>query len=99
MRLSNKNTLKNINLKILPQSISYFQIEREKNDSKSYYMRIAFSSIFFSFSMTLVDSLDTLAIIGDYDEFERAVKLVIDNVKLDNDIVISVFETNIRMVG
>lgn len=49
--------------------------------------------------MTLVDSLDTLAIIGDYDEFERAVKLVIDNVKLDNDIVISVFETNIRMVG
>lgn len=49
--------------------------------------------------MTLVDSLDTLAIIGDYDEFERAVKLVIDNVKLDNDIIVSVFETNIRMVG
>lgn len=49
--------------------------------------------------MTLVDSLDTLAIIGDYDEFEHAVKLVIDNVKLDSDIVISVFETNIRMVG
>lgn len=37
---------------------------------------------FSSFSMTLVDSLDTLAIIGDYDEFERAVKLVKDNVKL-----------------
>lgn len=49
--------------------------------------------------MTLVDSLDTLAIIGDYNEFERAVKLVIDNVKLDNDIIVSVFETNIRMVG
>lgn len=54
---------------------------------------------FVSFSMTLVDTLDTLAIIGDYDEFERAVKLVIDNVKLDNDIIVSVFETNIRMVG
>lgn len=56
-------------------------------------------NLLFSFSMTLVDSLDTLAIIGDYDEFEHAVKLVIDNVKLDSDIVISVFETNIRMIG
>lgn len=53
----------------------------------------------FSFSMTLVDTLDTLVIIGDYDEFEQAVKLVIENVKLDNDITVSVFETNIRMVG
>lgn len=49
--------------------------------------------------MTLIDTLDTLAIIGDYDEFERAVKLVINHVKLDNDIIVSVFETNIRMVG
>lgn len=49
--------------------------------------------------MTLVDTLDTLVIIGDYDEFERAVKLVIDDVKFDNDIIVSVFETNIRMIG
>lgn len=49
--------------------------------------------------MTLVDTLDTLAIIGDYDEFERAIKLIIENVKFDNDIIVSVFETNIRMVG
>lgn len=49
--------------------------------------------------MTLVDTLDTLAIIGDYNEFEHAVKLVIDNVKFDHDIIVSVFETNIRMVG
>lgn len=52
-----------------------------------------------SFSMTLVDTLDTLVIIGDYDEFEKAVKLVVDNVKFDNDIIVSVFETNIRMIG
>ncbi|XP_055308120.1 ER degradation-enhancing alpha-mannosidase-like protein 3 isoform X2 [Sitodiplosis mosellana] len=52
-----------------------------------------------NFSMTLVDTLDTLVIIGDYDEFEHAVKLVIDNVKFDHDIIVSVFETNIRMVG
>lgn len=49
--------------------------------------------------MTLVDTLDTLAIIGDYNEFERACKLVIDNVSFDNDIIVSVFETNIRMIG
>lgn len=49
--------------------------------------------------MTLVDTLDTLVIIGDYDEFENSVKLVINNVKLDSDIIVSVFETNIRMVG
>lgn len=49
--------------------------------------------------MTLVDTLDTLVILGDLEEFERAVKLVIKDVKFDSDIVVSVFETNIRMVG
>lgn len=66
-----------------------------KNDMNRPYKQ----NLYFSFSMTLVDTLDTLVVIGDYDEFERAIKLVIDNVKLDNDIVVSVFETNIRMVG
>lgn len=55
--------------------------------------------LFYSFSMTLVDTLDTLVIIGDYDEFEHAVKLVIDSVSFDSDIIVSVFETNIRMIG
>lgn len=49
--------------------------------------------------MTLVDTLDTLVIIGDYEEFQNGVKLVLNDVKLDNDIIVSVFETNIRMVG
>jgi mannosidase alpha-like ER degradation enhancer 3 len=53
----------------------------------------------FSFSLTLVDSLDTLVVMGEFDEFERAVKLVVDNVRFDADVVVSVFETNIRMVG
>lgn len=60
---------------------------------------VCFVSFRFSFSMTLVDTLDTLVIIGDFDEFEHAVKLVIDNVSFDSDIIVSVFETNIRMVG
>jgi mannosidase alpha-like ER degradation enhancer 3 len=49
--------------------------------------------------MTLVDSLDTLVILGDLEEFEHAVKLVIKDVKFDSDIIVSVFETNIRMIG
>lgn len=49
--------------------------------------------------MTLVDTLDTLVVLGDLEEFESAVKLVIKDVKFDNDIIVSVFETNIRMIG
>ena len=49
--------------------------------------------------MTLVDTLDTLVVLGDLEEFEHAVKLVIKDVQFDNDIIVSVFETNIRMIG
>ncbi|XP_018782736.1 PREDICTED: ER degradation-enhancing alpha-mannosidase-like protein 3 isoform X3 [Bactrocera latifrons] len=52
-----------------------------------------------NFSMTLVDSIDTLVLLEDFDEFERAVRLVIQDVQFDSDIIVSVFETNIRMVG
>lgn len=33
------------------------------------------------------------------DEFEEAVKKVIVDVRLDHDVVVSVFETNIRVLG
>ncbi|GIZ05091.1 hypothetical protein CEXT_573722 [Caerostris extrusa] len=52
-----------------------------------------------NFSLTLVDTLDTLVVLGDFDEFEKAVKKVIKDVSFDNDVVVSVFEANIRMVG
>ncbi|KAH7729181.1 ER degradation-enhancing alpha-mannosidase-like 3-like protein [Aphelenchoides avenae] len=52
-----------------------------------------------NFSLTLVDSLDTLVVVGEYDEFAKAVRFVIDNVRFDSDFVVSVFETNIRVVG
>ncbi|XP_073823293.1 ER degradation enhancer, mannosidase alpha-like 2 isoform X2 [Musca autumnalis] len=52
-----------------------------------------------NFSMTLVDTLDTLVVLGDFAEFEHAVKLVIRDVQFDSDIIVSVFETNIRMMG
>ncbi|XP_069999534.1 ER degradation-enhancing alpha-mannosidase-like protein 3 isoform X3 [Penaeus vannamei] len=52
-----------------------------------------------NFSLTLVDSLDTLVVLGDIEEFDRALRLVVRDVGFDHDLVVSVFETNIRMVG
>jgi mannosidase alpha-like ER degradation enhancer 3 len=52
-----------------------------------------------NFSLTLVDTLDTLVVLGEFDEFESAVRLAIEHIRFDSDLVVSVFETNIRMVG
>lgn len=52
-----------------------------------------------NFSLTLIDSLDMVVVLGDLEEFEDGVKKVIKTVNFDQDIVVSVFETNIRVVG
>ncbi|XP_066912521.1 ER degradation-enhancing alpha-mannosidase-like protein 3 isoform X2 [Clytia hemisphaerica] len=52
-----------------------------------------------NFSLTLVDTLDTLVVLGQIEEFETQVHYVIDNVKFDADAIVSVFETNIRVLG
>nr|XP_026695542.1 ER degradation-enhancing alpha-mannosidase-like protein 3 isoform X3 [Ciona intestinalis] len=52
-----------------------------------------------NFSLTLVDTLDTLALLGLHDEFEVAVRRVERDVSLNADLLVSVFETNIRMLG
>jgi len=49
-----------------------------------------------SYSLTLIDALDTLAIIGNYSEFHRVHNLLISSLDFDRDINVSVFETNIR---
>ncbi|CAF95850.1 unnamed protein product, partial [Tetraodon nigroviridis] len=51
------------------------------------------------FSLTLIDTLDTLVLLNKTTEFEAAVRKVLSDVRLDNDIVVSVFETNIRVLG
>ncbi|KAF4077055.1 hypothetical protein AMELA_G00203660 [Ameiurus melas] len=51
------------------------------------------------FSLTLIDTLDTLALLNRMDDFEEAVKKTVTDVRLDNDVVVSVFETNIRVLG
>lgn len=51
-----------------------------------------------NYTLTLVDTLDTLALLGRVDEFEQAVKNVL-HIHFDRDLIISVFESNIRMLG
>uniref|UniRef100_A0A3Q3EL91 alpha-1,2-Mannosidase n=1 Tax=Labrus bergylta TaxID=56723 RepID=A0A3Q3EL91_9LABR len=51
------------------------------------------------FSLTLIDTLDTLVVLNKLDDFEDAVRKTVRDVRLDNDVVVSVFETNIRVLG
>ncbi|XP_077368259.1 ER degradation-enhancing alpha-mannosidase-like protein 2 isoform X2 [Festucalex cinctus] len=52
-----------------------------------------------SFSLTLIDALDTLLVLGNQTEFQRVASLLQDTIDFDIDINASVFETNIRVVG
>jgi mannosidase alpha-like ER degradation enhancer 1 len=46
--------------------------------------------------LTLVDSLDTLAVLGNSSEFQNAVKMVIRHLSFDKDSTVQVFEATIR---
>uniref|UniRef100_A0A3P9IEQ8 alpha-1,2-Mannosidase n=1 Tax=Oryzias latipes TaxID=8090 RepID=A0A3P9IEQ8_ORYLA len=52
-----------------------------------------------SFSLTLIDALDTLLVLGNQTEFQRVASILQDTVDFDIDVNASVFETNIRVVG
>ncbi|XP_050039833.1 uncharacterized protein [Dermacentor andersoni] len=52
-----------------------------------------------SFSLTLIDALDTLAIMGNYTEFRKVATMIAENINFNININVSVFETNIRVVG
>jgi hypothetical protein len=51
------------------------------------------------FALTLVDAADTLALMGERAGFQRALELIRNNVTFNNSIVVSVFETTIRVLG
>ncbi|KAJ1285637.1 hypothetical protein BS78_03G293300 [Paspalum vaginatum] len=51
------------------------------------------------YALTLIDSLDTLALLGDKEKFSDAVEWVGKNVRFDINKTVSVFETNIRILG
>ncbi|KAJ1110562.1 hypothetical protein NDU88_007912 [Pleurodeles waltl] len=52
-----------------------------------------------NYSLTLIDALDTLAVMGNSSEFQKAVKLVIETVSFDKDSTVQVFEATIRILG
>ncbi|KAI8920156.1 glycoside hydrolase family 47 protein [Powellomyces hirtus] len=52
-----------------------------------------------NFSLTLVDALDTHAIMNDHAKFEKSVALVIEHVTFDLDSRVQVFEVTIRVLG
>lgn len=51
------------------------------------------------YGLTLIDSLDTLAIMGNATEFQRAVKLVIETISFDKPTTVQIFEATIRVLG
>eukprot|EP00053_Salpingoeca_punica_P013275 m.119704 g.119704 ORF g.119704 m.119704 type:complete len:904 (+) comp16160_c0_seq2:599-3310(+) len=52
-----------------------------------------------NFSLTLIDSLDTLAVMGKRDDFIHAVRLITETVSFDQDSNVQVFEVTIRVLG
>ncbi|XP_067907569.1 ER degradation-enhancing alpha-mannosidase-like protein 1 isoform X3 [Heterodontus francisci] len=52
-----------------------------------------------NYSLTLIDALDTLAVLGNASEFKRAVNLVITTVSFNKDSTVQVFEATIRILG
>ncbi|GEM11334.1 ER degradation enhancer, mannosidase alpha-like 1, glycoside hydrolase family 47 protein [Rhodotorula toruloides] len=51
------------------------------------------------YALTLVDSLDTFAMLNDKEGFEQAVRETIEHVSFDVDSRVQVFEVTIRMMG
>lgn len=52
-----------------------------------------------SFSLTLVDALDTLVIMDNVTEFRRAARALLDHLDSEKNVNASVFETNIRGIS
>lgn len=52
-----------------------------------------------SYQLTLIDALDTLIIMGNASEFRRVYGIISQRDNFDADINVSVFETNIRILG
>jgi Glycosyl hydrolase family 47. len=61
-----------------------------------YRSNVNINDILGDYCLTLVDSLDTLAVLGNATEFQNAVSNVIQTVSFDKDNVVQVFEVNIR---
>jgi len=69
--------------------------DRDFSDFDNY----GINDVLGNYTLTLIDSLDTLAIIGDNKKFEKAVHDVINTVSFDVDSKVQVFEATIRILG
>ncbi|VIO87744.1 ER degradation-enhancing alpha-mannosidase-like, putative [Brugia malayi] len=51
------------------------------------------------YSLSLIESLDTLVVFGNRTEFHNAIRMVIDNVSFERNVTVQVFEATIRIIG
>ncbi|VDK53114.1 unnamed protein product [Anisakis simplex] len=51
------------------------------------------------YSLSLIESLDTLVVFSNKSEFHHAVRLIIDNVSFERNVTVQVFEPTIRVIG
>ncbi|WCJ23917.1 Alpha-mannosidase I MNS4 [Euphorbia peplus] len=51
------------------------------------------------YALTLIDSLDTLALLGDHDRFTSSVEWIGKHLRFDINKTVSIFETTIRVLG
>ncbi|THH17946.1 hypothetical protein EW146_g2940 [Bondarzewia mesenterica] len=70
-----------------------------ENPQYVFRENIAYNDVAGNFSLTLIDSLDTLVVLNDRRGFEDAVRKIIDWVSLDVNTKPQLFETNIRVLG
>lgn len=57
------------------------------------------SEVHGGYSLTLIDSLDTLALMNNTREFQRAFQLLNTSIKFNATVSVSIFEANIRVLG
>ncbi|KAI9244605.1 glycoside hydrolase [Helicostylum pulchrum] len=70
-----------------------------RGSDKANPSNINVNDVLGDYSLTLVDTLDTLAIMGTQEQFEEAVNRVIETVSFSQDNKVQVFELNIRALG
>lgn len=64
-----------------------------------YRQNFAANDVAGNFSLTIIDVLDTFVILDDRQNFEKAVRNIIDRVSFDVNTRPQVFETTIRVLG
>ena len=67
--------------------------------SKVREQRGTLDDVLGNYSLTLVDAMDTYALMGAEDDFRHAVRTVIATVSFDQNVSVSVFEATIRVLG